>query len=143
MPLSLEDLMDTEFASWGTAEEPLKAGDTIIGELVSLRVVQGDYKPYPVIEILDNDKKGWRVHAFHTVLKNELANQKPSVGDRIGIRYKGKSDRVVKGMQPPELYDVRVERAAGNPAAEAISWETMAADAEEEMEDFSPEAEEA
>ena len=59
-------------------------------------------------------------HAFHSVGRNELAKQRPVVGDRIGIAYHGKPEG-----KNYESYRVIVERADGEP--KTIDWDKHAA----------------
>jgi hypothetical protein len=80
--------------------------------------------PYPLLEVETDDGEVVAVHAFHTVLKNELAKKRPDVGDRVGIKYLG---------TPPgknyESYRVVIERTT----ASSPNWDAIGANAAEEM----------
>jgi len=111
--------------------EPWKpeAGDSVIGTLVDIGEREGDWGPYPVFIIETEDGTPdpvVAVHAFHGVLKNELANAQ--IGDEVGIAYRG----MKKGKtQDYENYKVVIERN-GAPAAQE-SLPAHAAAAREEL----------
>ncbi len=68
-------------------------------------------------------------HGFHTVAKNELARQKPRVGDKLAVKYFG---RDAKGAY--EKYRVVVVHA--EPQEEKTpDWERMAKDSAHELTD--------
>jgi hypothetical protein len=85
-------------------------GDVLIG-----RVIGFDERPgfagvmYPIIEVERDDGERVAVHAFHTVLRDELARHKPKRGDRLGIAYHGER-RTGDGDNTYQLYRVRVVR---------------------------------
>lgn len=125
MSSSLRDRLRQEVEGW--RPEP---NDEVFGQVVSISEREGDYDPYPYIEIDDEDSgKIIGVHAFHTVLKNEIAAKKPQVGDTLGIVYLGKqtSKRVnAQGKSSEfEAYRVVHESGSGEPPA-APDWEAHA-----------------
>lgn len=131
--MSIADRLGNKSEAW-VAEE----GDQLTGTVISLGELEGDYGPYPTVEIRDEDGKYWMWHAFDTVAKNELARQKPSIGDAIGIAYLG-----VKKTKPGSKYDsfkdwqVIVEKATG--PVTTPNWdEHAAAAADEGVNDFAP-----
>lgn len=84
--MSLEDQLNAEQAeSW--KPEP---GDAIIGEVVGISTRDAGWGPYRLLTIKRDDGTSIAVHAFHDVLKQELAAIKPQIGHRIGIKYLGK-----------------------------------------------------
>jgi hypothetical protein len=99
---------------------------SITGMVVKVSTTISDYSddPVPVLEILADDSSDviWRVVAFATVLSREIAEQRPSRGDRIGIRYQGK---VAGGKGEYESYRVAVERA--EQPEESIDWAAIEA----------------
>lgn len=106
--MSMNDRLDQEVTAW--RPEP---GDKIYGKVVDISENQGEYEPYPLLEIETADGAMVAVHAFHTVLKSELAKKRPSPGDSIGIKYLGKT-----AGKDYEGYRVIIDRAAPTP----IDW---------------------
>lgn len=103
---SLNDRLDREPAP-GWRPEP---GDKVIGTIVEISEAPGtDFGAYPLITIEQDDGTEIAVHAFHSVLRNELESKQPSEGDRIGIRYAGKVAGK-SGGRDYESYRVVLER---------------------------------
>lgn len=139
MPKSMEERLDQEYApAW--RPEP---GGILIGTVTDVDEAPGtDWGPYPVVTIETADGEEFAVHAFHTVLRNEILKLAPVEGDGLGIKYKGKSK--TKSGADVELYAVKIDRktprvraAAGAPAASAPS--APAATAEPSTPDWSSE----
>lgn len=132
MTKSMEELLDFDPVSWGSKEEPLEAGDSLIGEVVEISRGESVFGPYPIVGVIDAEGGQWSWHAFHTVAKNELANQRPQPGDKIGVRYLGKAH-----PDDPQSYvrfRVVVQRATGaHGHPESIDWDKVSADAASEM----------
>jgi hypothetical protein len=107
--MSLADRIDSFPQAW----KP-KAGDKLVGSVSELGERESEYHqtPYPI--------------GFHTVAKNELAKQRPSVGDRIGIKYFGKDEEL--GY---ERYRIVVEKA--EPASAEPDWGAMAEETGQEL----------
>jgi len=122
--MSLEDQLDTEPAKgW----KPI-AGDKIVGTIVGIDERISTYGgTYPVVE-LETDAGRVAVHAFHTVLKKELAKLRPVAGDKLGIKYLGRDAK--SGNY--ENYRVVLERADPS-TAPAPDWDAMGADASTEL----------
>ena len=105
-----------------------EVGDKLRGTVVDIDTATsnfGNHEDYPLLTIETEDGEMVAVHGFHHVLKGELAKRRPEVGDQIAIRYHG-----VPEGKPYELYTVRVKK--DRPAAPAVNWDQMAADAEDE-----------
>ena len=84
------ELLEADIEAWRP-----ETGDVVIGHIVMLKTAgEGTaFGSYPLITIqADNDGSLVNVHAFHTVLRNELMRAEIGVGDRIGIKYMGHSD---------------------------------------------------
>jgi hypothetical protein len=64
-------------------------GDVLKGTVSEIDVITGEYGGYPCVTVDGDDRVA--VHAFHTVLRNELAKRNVQVGDQIEILYGGKS----------------------------------------------------
>lgn len=65
-------------------------GEEIKGTLVGVEARDSGYGPYPML-LLDVDGAEVAVHAFHTVLRTELAKRRPKPGDELTIKYLGKT----------------------------------------------------
>jgi hypothetical protein len=65
---------------------------TIDGRLTRVSAVEGAYGRYPLLELEPDDGPAWAIHVLHGVLKDELQDLAPQIGDRIQISYRGKTD---------------------------------------------------
>jgi hypothetical protein len=94
--MSLANRVDSFPESWRPSE-----GDKLVGEITGLATSDGGFGPYTVVDVFVEDdsteagqpigigeERAW--HAFDTVAKNELAKQKPQIGDGIAAKYFGK-----------------------------------------------------
>ncbi len=107
-----------------------EVGDAVIGTVVDIDEALSNFGEgvYPVITIArDDDSTEVAVHAFHTVLKHEVAKKRPQVGDRIGIKYLG----VPQGKKY-EAYRVLLERPV------KVDYDRMELEAQAEMPDVPP-----
>lgn len=90
-----------------------EAGDLLIGTVDEVSSREGDFGPYPLIIVEKSDGSYVAVHAFHSVLRNEIESLQPSIGDEIGIKYEGVKEPkggLKKGMSGYEMYRVKLER---------------------------------
>lgn len=116
--MDLEDRIDSFPEPW----KP-DAGDKLVGQVVEIGERASDYGDgsYPIVTVLTEAGKEFSFHGFHTVAKNELARQRPRVGDRLAVKYFGKDEE--RGY---ERYRVIVEHA--EPAQnEPVDWDTIEA----------------
>lgn len=89
-------------------------GETLSGTVVDLYDSSpGEYGEYPIMEVATNDGEIIAVHAFHTTLKSALERRKPKVGDRIGLRYEGRTTSGGFGDKGYESYRMIVLPPAG------------------------------
>jgi len=117
----LEQQLDQETQPW--MAEP---GDKLVGRIVEIGEMESDYGTYPLIIVATETGEEKAFHAFRTVAKQEIARQKPSVGDRIGIKYLGR--------MPDKNYDgykIRVVRSDGPPPA--LDFDKLQADVDREL----------
>lgn len=88
---------------------------TICGEVIGLRMGSSDFGSYPIViyrNLLTNEIIA--VHAFHTILRNKLAELKTDIGKQQWITYLGKQasrTRKDKDGEPGEYHNYDVENA--------------------------------
>jgi hypothetical protein len=78
-------LVDREYAE---AWKP-DPGDKLIGSVVEISQRDGTFGAYPILTVRQDDGTELALHAFHTVVANELARARPEIGERIAIKYIG------------------------------------------------------
>ena len=92
-------------------------GSSLSGTMVGVEMIDPNGQgAYPVVTIRSEDGAEHAVHAFHSVLKRELARRRPKPGDPLAIKYEGK----VQGAQR-EYHSYRVE--GGQP--KEVNWDSM------------------
>lgn len=106
MPGLLATLNDDHEPEYAPAWRP-QPGEGIEGTVVAVSQREGGYGSYPVLT-LDTSDGELAVHAFHAVLRNELAEYAPEVGDALAIVYQGK----VEGRHGKRYHAYRVAYAA-------------------------------
>lgn len=125
MARSITDRLNDEQAP-GWRPDP---GEQLVGTIVEISSAHGDYGEYPLIVVEKADGTGdVAVHAFHTVLKSELAAKRPNEGDVIGIKYLGKVPG--KSGNTYDSYRVILERKT---PVTSTDWNQVGADAALEM----------
>jgi hypothetical protein len=121
----------------GTGWRP-EPGDVLIGTVVRITTgtsSYGDNGSYPIIGVQTENGEVVNAHAFHAVLRSELARTRPEVDDTIGIAYDGKpKDRNY------EMY--RVECDKPSTKSSTPDWDVLAAEADAELEREYSDAEE-
>ena len=135
MAKSFEEQLDSYPEGWRP-----QPGDKVIGTIVEIDTRTSDYGQgdYPVLTIALDSGEEVAVHAFHTVLKNELARLKPVEGERIGIVYHGKKAGK-GGGNGYESYRVKVDRSAGG-SSSAPDWDAMKAETDQQLGNEAPPA---
>jgi hypothetical protein len=128
-PITLEDYMARDVKAW----VPNKEADHpryVVGIIVKVTTTTSDYTggEVPVIELVPADDADivWRITGYHTVLAREIAEQRPAVGDRAGVKYLGRIDGAKSSY---ESYRVVVDKA--NAPAVEIDWDSLEAEARE------------
>lgn len=120
--MSIQDRLNQEPAPGWRPE----VGDQIIGTILEISEAPGtEYGPYPLLTIAQDDGTEVAVHAFHTVLKKELAAKRPVEGDRIGIKYLG-----IPSGKRYESYRVVLERRT---PTQGTNWDAVGAAADQEL----------
>jgi len=124
--MTLEDRLEADLAPAWRPDKDDSA--VLVGEIVDIDEGTSDYDPYPLLTIRQDDGTELAVHAFHTVLKNELIRQRPKIGERIGIKYLGEQPTKPGSKFKSFIgYKVKVDRAAAE-----FDWSKIGAEAEPE-----------
>lgn len=97
--------MSTESTDYAQGWRP-SPGDKVSGQIVDIAATDGGYGVYPIVTLRSEDGGEVAVHAFHTVLRRELARRRPVVGDELEITYLGKQQGK-SGTQGYDGYRVR------------------------------------
>ena len=112
---SLQDRLNSTSQAW----KP-NPGDTLVGTVLEIDERTSEFGSYPLL-IIEEEESGDEiaVHAFHTVLKNEIARKSPAPGDKIGIVYNGKDQE-----RKYEKYRVVLDRVQSE--ARSVNWKAYA-----------------
>jgi hypothetical protein len=118
-----------ELASWPDAWKP-EPGEVLAGIVVSVVERRGfAERPYPAVTVRTEEGE-LTFHGYHTVAKDELAQQRPEPGDMIGIAYHG---LFVDGEKRYERYRIKVVKPdVGTSRPTGPDWGRYGADAEQE-----------
>jgi len=128
---------------------PAAEGDQLRGEVVDIDTAWSDYRAgfYPLLTVRTDDGVEWKLHAFRTVLYNEIVKWQPVIGERIAVTYRGLG-KAQAGMNAPHIYRVRVEGRSGQdaraiyrrlqapPEGQTSTSDVRAAEADEEPASF-------
>lgn len=113
------DLLD-EIEKTGDAKgwQPEEGGG-VEGVVVSRSVTKSDFttEPIPVVVLRTDAGELWRVVGFQSVLRREIEDADPRIGDRFAAKYFGKRDNK-KGTASYHHYKVACRRAAKPQPAE-------------------------
>lgn len=94
-----------------------KPGDSVEGIVKDLDVAWSDFRAqhlpndpnggnYPLITVEKDNGDVVKIHAFRTVLYNEVAKRQPKPGERIKVTFVGEGEAKRKGQSPPHIYRV-------------------------------------
>lgn len=86
-------------------------GTTVVAEVIGLSMREGDYGPYPCVTYKMEGGAVLNVHAFHTMLRERLAELKTDIGVMQVITYAGLRDKTkpnAKG-ETEQYHDYYVE----------------------------------
>lgn len=109
--------MTEEESAFPSAWRP-EAGAVLTGTMVGVEMIDPNGRgAYPVVTVRSEDGGEYAVHAFHSVLKRELARRRPKAGDDLTIVYEGKK----AGGQYGEYHSYRV---SGGQAAQ-VNWDSF------------------
>lgn len=106
---------EDEDNGFATAWRPERKGDRVKGNVAEIALIDpGGQGAYPCVTLTTTEGPV-AVHAFHTVLRRELARRAPKIGDEIEVIYLGK---VAGGSYDREYHNYR---ASGGQARE-FDW---------------------
>ena len=108
------------------------AGDLVAGHLVTVEGRTTEYGTYPMLVIEMEDDTLVAVHAFHTVLKEELKRVRPTPGSYLEIAYLGQQDSAKRkdaGGKPVRTHIYSVSDGTNN--VEFNSWDDFTNDTPE------------
>lgn len=118
-----KDKNQTQESDAWIAKDP---GDSIAGVVTDLDVAWSDFRAqhskdpnggnYPVIKIKTDDGNTATIHAFRTVLFNEVVKRQPKPGERIVVTFTGYG-KAQGSRSAPHLYSL--ETPERNPDAVA------------------------
>jgi hypothetical protein len=91
---TLEDRLDSTAEAW--RPEP---GDKVVGVVADVDSRTTEFGTYPIVTLRTDADEEIAVHAFHTVLKREFAKRPPRLGEGLGIKYLGKSEKGYEGYR--------------------------------------------
>jgi hypothetical protein len=94
---------------------PKNPGDSIEGVVTDLDAAWSDFRAqhlpndpnggnYPLVVIKTDDGETRKIHAFRTVLFNEVMKRQPKPGERIKVTFTGLGKVKTKGQSAPWLF---------------------------------------
>jgi hypothetical protein len=112
-----DDLIEASEREIGEAWKPTQDRDcpaTLVGTVagyqqVALNTGYGPDAPW-VCSVEDRDGKLWAVWLFQTVLVSEFERWRAMPGERVVIRYRGRSDKERPGLSPYHRFTLTVDR---------------------------------
>jgi hypothetical protein len=137
MHMGLSDRLSASSEAWrpADAKDYPDHPNPLVGSIVEIEQLEGDYGAYPLIHIIDDDTNEWRWSVFGGVAQKRIAALKPAVGDRIGVKYIGESPSKNFPGKNYRNWKIVVEKAEGGKPAEPdwAALEKAAGEADEEF----------
>lgn len=115
---------------WFDADpEPWKPelGDALKGTVAELSERTSEHGSFPVVGIFDTDGKAWEWAAIGTVALGRVYELDLHPGDRLGVRYLGKTSPKSGGTPYHDWRIAVLERAARVPDASTMNAEEFSA----------------
>lgn len=116
MDADVVDLLDTLNDAGAPAWVPDEAGEGVQGTVTSVSEQDDEYNPgekVPVVTVEMSDGEKVRVIGFSSVLRREIQESNPEVGDTFAVKYFGERE-LTKGKfkgRPYKLYKAAVRKA--------------------------------
>jgi hypothetical protein len=111
---TLEERLEANAEAWRP-----EAGAMVIGTVVDVDSRTTEFGTYPIVTLRTEAGDEVAVHGFHTVLKNEFSKRPPRPGERLGVKYLGKSPKGYESYRlawedvaPPDWNRIGVEAQA-------------------------------
>jgi len=100
-------------------------GDTVMGKIIKIGSSNPNrYGIYPIVTVLTDDGELVNLHCFHSVLKNRLIAYRPTVGERLAVKYVGEQQG--KNFDEPyHNYAVVMDRGEDS-NQDAFDWSSVA-----------------
>jgi hypothetical protein len=109
-------------------------GDMIVGKVVRFGTGYSEYGPHPIVIIADeSDGEHRAVHCMQTVLRNQMTEADPVIGDRVAVKCLGTAKNKA-GNRKYTDFRVRVDMGASE-GREARSFSDVASRIEDRMPD--------
>jgi hypothetical protein len=106
----LDNLTEVSGKSWAPAKDP-ECPRGIQGKVTSVFTVDSDYSgSCPALSIEDAEGDEWVIRGFHSILRSELEDRDPQIGDTFAVKYFGQREPAKKGQQGAHVYKVAVRR---------------------------------
>jgi hypothetical protein len=115
-----DDLLDEVEEDDSEGWVPSEVGEGVSGVVVKVGETRSDFAKdgedpmVPTVTIQTKDGTKWRIIGYGSVLKRELQDADPKVGDRLAVRYFGEKP-IKKGRfqgKPYKHFGVAIRRAA-------------------------------
>lgn len=120
----LDDARNKSGSSDATAWKPERVDEGVEGIVTEISYRESDYDAevqVPFVTLLQDNGSKISVAGFRKVLRNEIEQQKPAIGDRMAAVYKG-TEKLKTGRfagKDVHIYRVVVARKSGSVAASA------------------------
>lgn len=98
-------------------------GATVRATVIGLEMRGSDFGEYPCVIYRKNDGEVFAVHAFHTILRERLAELKTKIGVEQYITYEGQKTsrkRVDSNGNPQIYHDYDVENVGSESSLEGV-----------------------
>lgn len=111
---------DDDAAPWGNPDDT-EVGGGVQGLVVATRTTTSDYTdaPIPVVVVQTPEGEKLRISGYQSVLRNEINEKNPQIGDTFAVRYFGTKES--KAGKNFHHYRVAVRRGTGAPVPVAAA----------------------
>lgn len=116
-----DDLLDSVEEDDSEGWVPTEKGEGVVGVVVKVGETRSDFAKdgedpmVPTVTIQTRDSTKYRIIGYGTVLKREILDANPQVGDRFAVKYHG--EKIIKNGKfagkPYKHFGVAIRRAQG------------------------------
>jgi hypothetical protein len=107
---------------------PTEPGAILTGEVVDIDTAWSQFRAsqhpddddagwYPLLTIKEANGAEVKLHAFRTVLYNEIMRKQPKVGETVTVTYVGEGKDPGGGMNPAKIFRVKIDGRGASEAA--------------------------